>query len=90
MNIKQNFCLSNFYNSDYIFSWSWDDQRRVDYTNFAQITNYVNYQTRNCAVLLTNELQAGKWNQTECNTTHAVICEKGKGTQICSIIAVQL
>ncbi len=32
-----------------------------------------------CAVLLTNDIQSGKWLKSQCDRNQTVICEKAKG-----------
>lgn len=62
----------------FVFSRKWDDSKPTDFTNWGVLNdNYLSQ--KDCAVIITNSSQPGKWDKVACNETHSVICEKAPG-----------
>jgi hypothetical protein len=56
------------------------DQSQVTYSDWANhiVNTYLRVDYK-CAVLLTNDIQSGKWLKSQCDKNQTVICEKAKG-----------
>ena len=54
-----------------VYSFKWDDQTMVDFTNFG--SQPANIES-NCVTLVTNLTQPGKWFKTDCGEQHPVVC----------------
>ena len=60
--------------------FQWENRRgAMKYENFAKLKNQVNY---NCAEMISDGDQKGKWIDTLCASKNIVVCQKGQTKQV--------
>jgi len=59
--------------------WTWSDQSRVTFTNWAISHSEDFLRSDNCVYLLSSEIQAGNWVSSSCTSKNiSVICQMDK------------